>query len=78
MVRPNQIIQREGSELTFLMFARSENQVSRRVVMLNFPGVYLRKVVLGDVAIGDLVTEVEKITEGTVNRYAVTLDTEVI
>lgn len=71
MVRPNQILSRSGKELTFIMFARSESQVKRRVVALNFPGKYLMSGLSTDA-----VTNVEVISEGGVNRYAVTVDIE--
>lgn len=74
MVRPNQIIKSEGSNLTFLMFAQSENQVKRRVVALNFPGQFIMN--LGDEDyVDEVVTNVELATQGMVNRYKVTLDT---
>ena len=74
MVRPNQIIERNGKELTFLMFARSEEQVKRRVVALNFPTHYL-STFFSDASATEIVNNVELMTEGSVNRYAVTIDT---
>lgn len=71
MVRPNQIIQRSGTELTFIMFARSEKAVARRVLLLNFPGKAIKSG-LDDRA----VEEVEVLSEGMVSRYAVTIDIE--
>lgn len=53
------------------MFARSESQVNRRVVALNFPGKYLTSGLSTDA-----VTNTEIISEGMVNRYAVTVDVE--
>lgn len=76
MVRPNQIIQSnlEDGELTFLMFARSVKQVKRRVLYLNFPST-IRSTILGDEDVDDFIKRVEVVTTGTVNRYAVTVNT---
>jgi len=75
MVRPNQIIEREGTEFTFLMFARSEGVVERRVLLINFPGQTISRFLSGE-DLGEAVVNTELITEGNVNRYAVTIDTE--
>lgn len=75
MVRPNQIISSDSEEgtLTFIMFARSEDMVKRRVLFLNFPRSAPR-VLLGSKEVDDFVEEVQPVTEGMVNRYAVTLN----
>jgi len=77
VVRPNQIISSDISQkkLTFIMFARNEQTVKRRVVLLNFPSK-LRDTVMGSFSPDDAVDDVEQITSGTVNRYAVTVNTE--
>lgn len=74
MVRPNQIIERDGDKLTFLMFARSEPQVKRRVLALNFPMAYFKRLFISSETTKP-VTEVRQFTEGTVNRYEVVVDT---
>lgn len=74
MVRPNQIIKSGDNELTFLMFARSENAVKRRVLFINFPPKVV-DVVLGDETVDQHISNVELATEGRVNRYKVTVDT---
>lgn len=75
MVRPNQIVDFsiEDKTATFLMFAMSENVVKRRVILLNFPSK-IRDIVLGEMAPDDFITDVELVTSGVVNRYAVTVD----
>jgi hypothetical protein len=75
MVRPNQIINSniDGGELTFIMFAQSEKQVKRRVVLINFP-MRISSIVFGDKTADDYVTETKLISEGNVNRYAVTVE----
>lgn len=75
MVRPNQIIQSdiENGTLTFIMFARSEEQVARRVLLLNFPGKGLKALIEGRK--DEIVKDVQLLTEAMVNRYAVTLNT---
>ena len=77
MVRPNQIIRSDldSGELTFLMFARSPEQVKRRVLFINFPSTIRRTMFGGDEEVDDFITEVRQVTEGTVNRYAVTINT---
>lgn len=77
MVRPNQIIQATEDTFTFLMFARSESQVKRRVLLLNFPGKILPAILRGD-DLDRFITEVTLQTEGIVNRYRVTVDLEEI
>lgn len=79
MVRPNQIVEfdSERGEITFLMFAQNESQVERRVLWINFPGTILRTVLQGD-KISDFIKETKLITEGMVNRYAVTVDSRKI
>ena len=74
MVRPNQIIERDGDKLTFLMFARSKTQVKRRVLALNFPMSYFKRLLSGSTTT-EPVTRVTQFTEGKVNRYEVTVDT---
>jgi len=74
MVRPNQIIKSEGDELTFLMFAQSENAVKRRVLFINFPSKAV-DVLLRDETVDQHISNVELATEGRVNRYKVTVDT---
>lgn len=76
MVRPNQIIASniQNGELTFIMFARTEEQVKRRVLLLNFPSLGLQALTNPD----DFVTNVQLVTEGMVNRYAVTVNTNAI
>lgn len=74
MVRPNQIIEREDSKLTFLMFARSKTQVKRRVLALNFPTYYFRSIFSGSGTYKPI-TRVAQFTENRVNRYEVTVDT---
>lgn len=71
MVRPNQIIESdvEKKQLTFIMFARSEEQVKRRVLFLNFPGKAIRSGL--DTS---PITNVEVVSEGMVKRYAVTVN----
>lgn len=75
MVRPNQIIERNGTEFTFLMFARSEGVVERRVLLINYPGKTINRFLSGE-DLGEVVVNTELITEGRVNRYAVTVNTE--
>lgn len=76
MVRPNQIVEfdPENNEIGFLMFARSEPMVKRRVLFINFPSV-IPDVLLGDKTVDDFVKRTKLITEGRVNRYEVVLDT---
>lgn len=73
MVRPNQIVEFSTDEktATFLMFARSEKTVKRRVLLLNFPS--LLPTVLMD-GTDEFVENVQLITSGRVNRYAVKVD----
>lgn len=75
MVRPNQIISAnvEAGTLTFIMFAMSKEQVSRRVLLLNFPVKGARALLQGRK--DEIVENVEVIKEGMTNRYAVTLNT---
>lgn len=79
MVRPNQIVRFEPDkgEVTFLMFAMSEKTVKRRVLFLNFPST-ISDVLFGDMSVDDFIKEVELVTEGMVNRYAVTVDTSAV
>lgn len=75
MVRPNQIISSDikNGKLTFIMFARDESTVKRRVALLNFPGKFIMN--LGNSSYVDQVVDnVELVSEGMVNRYAVTLN----
>lgn len=76
MVRPNQIIESdvENGELTFILFARNEEQVKRRVLWINFPQT-IRRTLFGDESVDDFVKRVQQVTTGKVNRYAVTIDT---
>lgn len=76
MVRPNQIISSdlEVGQFTFAMFARSESQVKRRVLLLNFPGIFVMETVLGDQQVDEFITNVRLISTGAVNRYAVAVD----
>lgn len=74
MVRPNQIIERNGNKLTFLMFARSKTQVKRRVLATNFPMSYFKRL-LSSSTTTKPVTSVKLFTEGRVNRYEVIVDT---
>lgn len=74
MVRPNQIIERDGKKLTFLMFARSKTQVKRRVLATNFPISYFMRM-LSSSTTTEPVTSAKLFTEGRVNRYEVTVDT---
>jgi len=76
MVRPNQIIASTDTTLTFLMFARSEKQVKRRVMLLNFPGLAIQLLKRG--SLDQYVEGVELVTEGIVNRYEVTVDIEAV
>lgn len=71
MVRPNQIIDSdvENGKLIFIMFARSEEAVKRRVLFLNFPGQFIKSGL--DTS---AVTEVQLMIEGNINRYAVTVE----
>lgn len=78
MVRPNQIIERDDTEFTFIMFAQSKGQVKRRVVALNFPSIYLRNIKLGQLDMDDFVTGVEVLMESVITRYAVTVDMTVL
>jgi len=55
------------------MFAQSEKQVKRRVVLINFP-MRISSIVFGDKTADDYVTETKLILEGNVNRYAVTVE----
>ena len=75
MVRPNQIIDSdvENKQLTFIMFARSEEAVKRRVLFLNFPG----KALMSGFDTS-AISEVEVVSEGLVTRYAVTVDLEML
>lgn len=76
MVRPNQIIQSDPEEgrLTFIMFARSERMVKRRVMALNFPGEF-PSLVLGEKDVDDVVVDVTLLNDGVLtNRYAVSVD----
>lgn len=79
MVRPNQVISSnlDQNELTFIMFAQSEQQVKRRVLFLNFPSVII-PVMLGDAEIDDFIAQIQLVTEGMVNRWAVTIDAGVV
>lgn len=76
MVRPNQIIKSTDTTLTFLMFARSNQQVKRRVLLLNFPGKAVRLILQDD--IDNVIENVSIRTEGAVNRYNVTVNTDEI
>lgn len=78
MVRPNQIIDSniETGELTFIMFAMTEEQVARRVLLMNFPFKGMRVLMQGRK--DEVVEDVEIFKEGIVNRYAVTLNTREI
>lgn len=78
MVRPNQIVSKDESELSFIMFARSEDQVKRRVLMLNFPYAYFSDILMGDLETSDVITKVELLMESNVNRYVVTVDVDEI
>lgn len=73
MVRPNQIISSTSNTLTFLMFARSEPQVKRRVLLLNFPGKMIPAVLKRE-DLDQYIRNVELATEGMVNRYKVTVN----
>lgn len=77
MVRPNQVIRSSETTLTFLMFGRSQNQVVRRVLMLNFPGTFVPKVLKGE-NLNKYIQDVTLATEGLVNRYQVTVDLSTI
>lgn len=79
MVRPNQIIKSnlDNGELTFLMFARSESQVKRRVLLINFPSV-AADLLMSDASVDDYISNVRQVTSGRVNRYAVTVDTDAL
>lgn len=78
MVRPNQIVEFEPQEsITFLMFARNEETVKRRVLWLNFPST-IRKTLLGDAEVDDFVENVQLQTGGMVNRYTVELSLEAL
>lgn len=76
MVRPNQIIASDidDNSLTFIIFAQSQKQAARRVMMVNFPVASIPLIVSGT-GLTDPVTETRVVSEGTVNRYAVTVDT---
>jgi len=80
MVRPNQIIESdlESGALTFLMFARSPEQVKRRVLFINFPQTIRRVTLGGEEEVDDFISKVQTVTTGTVNRYAVTVNTDKI
>jgi len=79
MVRPNQIIRSDTARgrLTFLMFAQSEAQVKRRVVFTNFPKTVITTRT-GETSIDDIVENVELVSDGVTNRYAVTVNTNEI
>lgn len=79
MVRPNQIIRSDTARgrLTFLMFAQSEEQVKRRVVFTNFPKTVITTRT-GETSIDDIVENVELVSDGVTNRYAVTVNTNEI
>ena len=74
MVRPNQIVERDGKELTFILFAQSKEQAARRAVAVNFPMAALSSL-LGGRKIANAVTNTELLTEGMVNRYLIAVDT---
>jgi len=78
MVRPNQIIKSdvEKGTLTFIMFARSEEQVSRRVLLMNFPVNGFKALIQGRK--DEIVENIQLFNEGIVNRYAVTINTREI
>jgi len=73
MVRPNQIIESTESSLTFLMFAQSEEQVIRRVLILNFPREFIPKVISGE-DLSSFVDDVSLVSTGVVNRYKVSVN----
>jgi len=75
MVRPNQLVNldTERKQATFLMFARSDGTVKRRTLLINFPSKII-DITLGGKTPSDFVSDVTKVTEGKVNRYAVTID----
>jgi len=75
MVRPNQIISSdvEKGTLTFIMFAMTEEQVARRVLLMNFPVKGVKALLEGRK--DEIVENVEVFKEGMINRYAVTLNT---
>lgn len=79
MVRPNQIVEfnPDKGEITFLMFARSVSQVQRRVLFINFPSTIIG-VALQDRDVSDFIKRTELITEGRVNRYAVTVNIDAL
>lgn len=74
MVRPNQIIDSDvrNSTLTFIMFARDEEVAERRVLLANFPGKFIGNM-LGGGEMKQKVSRTELVSEGLVNRYAVTV-----
>jgi len=74
MVRPNQIVEfrPESGQIGFLMFARNERVVKRRVVFINFPSV-IPDVLIGGKTVDDYVSGVTLVTKGRVNRYKVTV-----
>ena len=74
MVRPNQIVDRDGSKLSFMLFAQSEDQAARRALVVNFPRT-LFSLVFGDLEVDNVVSNTELLTEGMVNRYIITVDT---
>lgn len=76
MVRPNQIVgfEPDKGEVTFLMFAMSEKVVNRRVLFINFPST-ISRVLMGEENVDDFIKQTKLITEGMINRYAVTVDT---
>jgi len=75
MVRPNQIVNSdpENKEFEFIMFARSEETVQRRVLAINFPSIYFKQVLFGDKEVQNFITNTTLVSEGRVNRYTVTL-----
>ena len=79
MVKPNQIVEfnPDRGEVTFLMFAMSEKIVNRRVLFINFPST-IRRVLFGGEEVDDFIKNTRLITEGMVNRYAVTVDTSMV
>lgn len=79
MVRPNQVIRSDPARgrFTFIMFAQTEGQVKRRVVFANYPKTIITTRI-GDTSIDDIVENVELVSDGVANRYAVTVNTNEI
>lgn len=73
MVRPNQIIDATTESFTFIMFARNESTVKRRVLILNFPSVFIPKTLIRE-DLDKYINSVEIMTEGEIKRYAVEVD----